>query len=59
MQDASPEEIWERYSQAKSSVQFFQLNILFFLGLIPAFLMLGGFKFVIFMALPDVPVSDL
>ena len=59
MQDASPEEIWERYSQAKSSSQFFQLSFLFFLGLIPAFIMLGGFKFAIFMALPDIAVSDL
>ena len=58
MQDASPEEVWERYSQAKSSLQFFQLNFLFFLGLIPAFIMLGGFKFAIYMAVSDISVSD-
>lgn len=45
------EEIAERYYQARRSGQFISMVILMALSLIPSFIMLGGFKFVIYMAL--------
>ena len=35
------------------------MNLLFYLGLLPALIMLGGFKFAIKMLMSDVEVSEL
>ena len=45
------EEILERYNQASHSFQLFSMVLLMAFSLIPSLIMLGGFKFVIYMAL--------
>ena len=43
----------ERYNQAKRSSDFMWMVILMALSLIPSFIMLGGFKFVIYLAIKN------
>ena len=45
------EELAERYNQACGSFQFLSMVVLMALSLIPSLIMLGGYKFVIYLAL--------
>ena len=47
------EEVIERFNQSKRSPEFFWMVLLMALSLIPAFIMLGGFKFVVYLAVDE------
>ena len=53
------EEITERYNQAKRSSDFFWMVILMALSLIPSFIMLGGFKFVVYLAVRNDDITTV